>query len=174
MNRPIFLLCLLLTSQFLGAQNEHPSFTPATERITSFEQRKKLEASSLVNAIEFEQIGPVVQSGRVSEVAVDPMDPTHFFVAYASGGLWETHNNGTSFKPMFQNEMVMSLGAIAVDWKNGIIWLGSGEVNSSRSSYSGTGIFKSTDGGKTFSHMVLGESHHLGRIVIHPENPEVV
>ncbi|MCB0654315.1 MAG: glycosyl hydrolase [Saprospiraceae bacterium] len=174
MNRPIFLLCLLLTSQFLGAQNEHPSFTPATERITSFEQRKKLEASSLVNAIEFEQIGPVVQSGRVSEVAVDPMDPTHFFVAYASGGLWETHNNGTSFKPMFQNEMVMSLGAIAVDWKNGIIWLGSGEVNSSRSSYSGTGIFKSTDGGKTFSHMGLGESHHIGRIVIHPENPEVV
>lgn len=173
MNRPILLLCLLLSAQFLWGQNDQPSFTPATERIRSFEQRKKLEVSSIVNAVEFEQIGPVVQSGRVSEVAVDPEEPTHFFVAYASGGLWETHNNGTSFEPLFQNEMVMSLGAIAVNWKKDIIWLGSGEVNSSRSSYSGTGIFKSTDGGKTFSHMGLGESHHIGRIVLHPDNQEV-
>jgi photosystem II stability/assembly factor-like uncharacterized protein len=171
MNRSISLLLWLLVANFIFAQNDQPAFTPATERITSFEQRQMLEAKSIVNAIKFEQIGPVVQSGRVSEIAVDPKDPTHFYVAYSSGGLWETRNNGTSFTPLFQNEMVMTLGAIKIDWKNNTIWLGSGEVNSSRSSYSGTGIYKSSDGGKTFKHMGLGESHHIGRIVLHPNNP---
>ncbi len=174
MTRPIFLLCLLLITSVLKAQNDQPAFTPAGERVDSYQQRQQLGSTSLVNAIEFKQIGPVVQSGRVSEIAVDPADPTHFYVAYASGGLWETRNNGTSFNPLFQNEMVMTLGAVEVNWKNNIIWLGTGEVNSSRSSYAGTGVFKSTDGGKTFQHAGLAESHHIGRIVIHPDNPDIV
>jgi photosystem II stability/assembly factor-like uncharacterized protein len=174
MTRSIFTLTMLLITITLLAQNDQPASTPAKERIESYQQRQQLASNSLVNTLEFNQIGPVVQSGRVSEIAVDPKDPTHFFVAYASGGLWETHNNGTSFTPLFQNEMVMTLGAIEVDWKNNIIWLGTGEVNSSRSSYAGTGIFKSTDGGKTFLHSGLPESHHIGRIVVHPDNPSIV
>lgn len=174
MTRPISFFLFLLITPFLSAQNDQPVFTPAKERIQSFEKRQQLEANSIVNAIPFEQIGPVVQSGRVSEIAVNPEDPTHFYVAYSSGGLWETRNNGTSFTPLFQDEMVMTLGAIEVDWKNNIIWLGTGEVNSSRSSYSGTGIFKSSDGGKTWNYSGLPESHHIGRIVIHPQNPDVL
>jgi hypothetical protein len=84
-------------------------------------------------------------SGRVVDIDVNPDDPTIFYVAYASGGLWKTTNNGISFYPLFDNESAISLGDIAVDWKNNIIYAGSGENNSSRSSYSGTGIYKSTD-----------------------------
>ncbi len=113
-------------------------------------------------------------SGRVADVEVSPSDPSHFYVAYASGGLWKTENNGTSFRPIFDKEMVMTIGDIAVNWQRNIIWAGTGEVNSSRSSYSGTGVFKSTDGGKSWQHMGLGESHHIGRIVLHPTDPNTV
>ncbi|MEL7119947.1 MAG: glycosyl hydrolase, partial [Bacteroidota bacterium] len=99
--------------------------------------------------------------------------PSHFFVGYSSGGLFKTENNGITFTPLFDDEMVMTIGDIAVDWDRDIIWIGTGEVNSSRSSYSGTGIFKSFDGGKTWEHAGLEESHHIGRIILHPSNPDI-
>lgn len=148
-----------------------PSHTPATDRIRSFEQRKELASTSIANGISFRNIGPTVMSGRVADVEVSPTDPSHFYVAYASGGLWKTENNGTSFRPLFDQEMVMTIGDIAINWQRNIIWVGTGEVNSSRSSYSGTGIFKSADGGKSWQHLGLGESHHIGRIVLHPTDP---
>jgi hypothetical protein len=114
-------------------------------------------------------------SGRAVDIDVSPFDPTIFYVAYASGGLWKTTNNGISFKPVFDNQIVMTIGDIAIDWKhNETIWIGTGESNSSRSSYSGFGIFKSTDQGKTFQHKGLDETHHIGRIIIHPDNPDVI
>lgn len=170
MNR-IILVFFLFYSCNLFAQLDQPPFTPATERIKSFDQRKQLEAASIINEIEFSSIGPSVFSGRVSDVDVSPTDPSHFYVAYSSGGLWKTENNGQSFSPLFDNEMVMTMGDVAVDWQNNIIWVGTGEVNSSRSSYAGTGVFKSTDGGKTWEHLGLGESHHIGRIILHPTDP---
>ena len=148
--------------------------TAAGKRIQSFQQRKALADKSIVNTVEFESIGPTVFSGRVSDIDVSPLDPTHFYVAYASGGLWKTTNNGMSFEPLFDHEMVMTVGDFAVDWKSNTIWLGSGEVNSSRSSYAGTGIFKSADGGKTWQHVGLGESHHIGRIILHPTDPNTI
>ncbi len=169
--RSLFSLLFLLTFCTLAYSQLEPPFTPAVERIKSFEQRKKLIDNSLLGDIAFTNIGPAVQSGRVADLDVSPTDPTHFYVAYASGGLWKTVNNGTSFEPLFDREMVMTIGDIAVDWATNTIWVGTGEVNSSRSSYSGTGVFKSTDGGKTWSHLGLGESHHIGRIVLHPSNP---
>lgn len=169
--RSLFSLLFLLSSCTLVYSQLEPPFTPAVERIKSFEQRKKLIDNSLLGEIAFTNIGPAVQSGRVADLDVSPTDPTHFYVAYASGGLWKTVNNGTSFEPLFDREMVMTIGDIAVDWASSTIWVGTGEVNSSRSSYSGTGIFKSTDNGKTWSHLGLGESHHIGRIVLHPSNP---
>ncbi len=164
--------CLLsLTAQ---AQLTQPPFTPAVERIKSFEQRQAMDANSIVNTVPFRSVGPSVQSGRVVDLDVSPNDPSHFYVAYASGGLWKTDNNGTSFLPLFDKEMVMTIGDIAVDWKRKTIWVGTGEVNSSRSSYSGTGIFKSTDSGKTWKHLGLGESHHIGRIILHPTDPNTL
>ncbi len=169
----LFLFFCLLFSLSAASQSEQPPFTAASDRINSFDQRQALEKNAIVKGVEFRSIGPSVSSGRVIDVAVSPTDPSHFYVAYASGGLWKTENNGTSFTPLFDTEMVMTIGDIAVDWSNNTIWLGSGEVNSSRSSYAGTGVFKSTDGGKTWTYLGLGESHHIGRIILHPDNPQI-
>ncbi len=165
------LFNIFICLPFFAFPQEQPPYTPASERIASFEQRQDLAAASLVHGIEFRSIGPSVFGGRVADLEVWDEDPTHFYVAYASGGLWKTTNNGTSFEPLFDDQMVMTIGDIAVDWDRQTIWLGSGEVNSSRSSYAGTGLFKSTDGGATWQYLGLGESHHIGRIVLHPEDP---
>ena len=119
-------------------------------------------------------IGPTVQGGRVTDIDVNPNDPTEFFIAYASGGLWHTLDNGISFAPLFQEEQVMTIGDIAVNWSQGIIFIGTGEQNSSRSSYAGKGVYKSTDMGKTWMHLGLDDTHHISRILVHPTNPEVV
>ncbi len=148
--------------------------TPFAERWQGYEQRKVLKNNSLVTNIPFRNIGPTVFSCRVVDIDVNPKDPSIFYVAYASGGLWKTENNGQSFVPIFDNEAVMTIGEIAVNWDKNIIWVGTGENNSSRSSYSGTGMYRSDDGGKNWKHLGLGESHHIGRIVLHPTNPEVV
>lgn len=151
-----------------------PKVTDGKSRLESIQKRKLTEENSIGNQIHFRNVGPTVMSGRVTDLEVDPTDATHFYVAYASGGLWETVNNGTSFTPIFDYEAVMTIGDIAVDWKNKIIWVGTGENNSSRSSYSGVGIFKSPDNGKTWTHSGLEESHHISRIVLHPTDPNIV
>ena len=157
-----------------NSPSQQPPFTPAERRIQSMDERKKLEQNSLVSQVQFRNVGPTIMSGRISDVDVNPKDPTQFYVSYASGGLWFTNNNGMSFTPVFDQEIVMTIGDIAVDWERNIIWVGTGENNSSRSSYSGVGIYKSADGGKTWKYEGLGESHHIGRIVLNPDNPDVV
>jgi photosystem II stability/assembly factor-like uncharacterized protein len=145
--------------------------TPANQRLESYQQRQNLREASIVNGIAFRNVGPTVMSGRVADIDVWEKDPTHFYVAYASGGLWKTENNGLSFTQLFENEAVMTIGDIAVDWDSNTIWVGTGEVNSSRSSYAGAGVYKSTDGGKTWSQLGLEETHHIGRILLHPDDP---
>lgn len=129
---------------------------------------------SIVKNIPFTNIGPNIMSGRVVDLAVNSNDPTEFYVAYASGGLWYTNNNGTSFTPVLDNSPTQNIGAIAVDWKTKTIWVGTGENNSSRSSYAGIGILKSTDQGKTWQNMGLTDSHHIGSILINPNNSNEV
>ncbi len=136
--------------------------------------KKKLENASIVKNIPFENIGPSIMSGRVVDLAINPENTTEFYVAYASGGLWYTLNNGTTFEPVLDNAETINVGDIAVDWKNDIIWVGTGENNSSRSSYAGTGILKSIDKGKTWVNVGLIDSHHIGRILINPNNPNEV
>lgn len=146
--------------------------TTADERQKGMVVRKALEQKSLLKDAKFRNIGPTVMSGRVTDVEVNPQDPTEFYVAYASGGLWQTKNNGQSFTPLFDNEDVMTIGDIAVKWYgNRIIWVGTGEVNSSRSSYAGNGVYKSSDNGKTWEYLGLPESHHIGKIQLHPTDP---
>lgn len=148
--------------------------TSAEDRLKKIQQRKALEQNSLVNNIKFRNIGPVTMSGRVVDIEANPEDPTEFYSAYASGGLWHTTNNGQSFNSVFDSEDILTIGDIAVDWKSRTIWIGTGEVNSSRSSYAGIGVYKSTDNGKTWSYHGLSESHHIGKILLHPTDPNTI
>jgi len=161
------ILAILVTLlPFLVFSQTSP--TPAPARLEGQNRRQILQENSLVANVPFRSIGPSIQSGRVDDLDVSPTDPTHFYVAYASGGLWKTENNGQSFTPVFDDEMVMTIGDIAVDWKRNVVWVGTGEVNSSRSSYAGAGMFRSNDGGKTWQHRGLEETQHIGRVVLHP------
>ncbi|MCK0131142.1 glycosyl hydrolase [Flavobacteriaceae bacterium F08102] len=129
------------------------------------------QAQSLVKNIPFKNIGPSIMSGRVVDLDVNPDKPSEFYVAYASGGLWYTNNNGTSFTSITENAPTQNMGDIAVEWNSGTIYIGTGESNSSRSSYAGIGILKSTDNGKTWTNIGLPNSQHIGRMVIHGDNP---
>ena len=137
-------------------------------------QKRQMMDNSIVKNVPFENIGPSVMSGRVVDIDVNPNQPIEFYVGYASGGLWYTANNGTTFEPVLDSSDTQNVGDIAVDWKNGTIWVGTGENNSSRSSYAGIGILKSTDKGTTWQHMGLADSHHIGRIILNPNNPDEV
>jgi photosystem II stability/assembly factor-like uncharacterized protein len=184
MKKLLFLASLSWLSLTLFAQkkkniptpNPVAVVNPQPDRMKSFEQRKALEAASLVSNVKFRSVGPTVMSGRVVDIDVNNDNPIEFLVAYASGGLWRTRNNGVSFEPLFDNEAVMTIGDIAVDWKTKgqTIWIGTGESNSSRSSYAGNGLYKSEDGGKTWQYRGLPESHHIGRIVLHPTDPNTL
>ncbi|WP_205501611.1 VPS10 domain-containing protein [Rufibacter psychrotolerans] len=176
--KPLYPLVLagLLSLPAVAQKNKEkqPAFTPAKARLEGCQQRLQLQKNSLVGNVPFRNVGPTVMSGRVVDLDVNPADPTHFYVAYASGGLWRTTNNGISFEPLFDRETVITIGDIAVDWKSNTIWVGTGEANSSRSSYSGVGVYKSTDGGKTWQYKGLPESHHIGRIILNPTDPNTV
>ncbi len=150
---------------------------PATssEAIKSGIETKTAQLSnSLVKNIPFKSIGPTIMSGRVVDLAVNLKNPTEFYAAYASGGLWHTVNNGTSFEPIMDNAPTQNIGCVSVDFNNGTIWVGTGEINASRSSYAGIGIFKSNDKGKTWQNMGLADSHHISSILINPKNPDEV
>ena len=129
---------------------------------------------SIFNNVKFENVGPTIMSGRVVDVDVNPDDPTEFYVGYASGGVWHTKNNGTTFNSIMDNALTQNVGDIAVNWKNKVIWVGTGEVNSSRSSYAGIGILKTSDNGKSWQNMGLKDSHHISRIVLNPANPDEI
>jgi photosystem II stability/assembly factor-like uncharacterized protein len=153
--------------------NPYPR-TPASERLAAGEQRRAMIERSLLTGVEMKSVGPTVMSGRVVDVDVNPDDPTHFYVAYASGGVWRTQTNGQSFEPVFDTLAVMTIGDIAVDWGRGErLWVGTGENNASRSSYAGAGIWVRDDTTSAFRHTGLGETHRTGRIVLHPDDPDV-
>ncbi|WGH74707.1 glycosyl hydrolase [Tenacibaculum tangerinum] len=148
--------------------------TSAEKIRKALQQKEQLTVTSTVKNIAFESIGPTIMSGRVVDVDVNPENTTEFYVGYASGGLWYTNNNGTTFTPVLDSSPTQNVGDIAVDWKKGTLWVGTGENNSSRSSYAGIGILKSTDKGKTWKNMGLTDSHHIGRILINPNNSDEV
>lgn len=132
-------------------------------------------SQELLSFFKYRPIGPTRQSGRFVDFAVPEGQAYTFYAATASGGLWKTSNNGISFEPIFDHEKVFSIGDIAVAPSDpNIVWVGTGEANNSRSAYWGDGVYKSTDGGKTWKNMGLKESHHIGRIVIHPQNPDLL
>ena len=136
---------------------------------------QSLTEATLAN-LEYREIGPTRQSGRFVDIAVPSDDPHTFYIATASGHLWKTTNRGITFDVLFDEQPdIFSIGAIAVAPSDSdVLYLGSGEANNSRSSYWGDGVYKSTDAGETWTNVGLPMSQHIGRIVVHPTNPDVV
>ena len=125
--------------------------------------------------LEFREIGPATMGGRIDDFAVVESNPNIVFVGVAAGGVWKTVNNGTTWEPVFDKEAVSTIGDIAIAPSDpSIVWVGSGEPNNRQSSSWGDGVYKSVDGGKTWQRMGLAATHHIGRVVIHPRNPDVV
>jgi len=127
------------------------------------------------SALKFRSIGPALSSGRIGDFAIDPRNPYHYYVAVCSGGVWETHNAGVTFEPIFDGEGSYSIGCVTLAPSNpNIVWVGTGENNSQRSVAYGDGVYKSVDGGKSWQNMGLERSLHVGKILVHPTDPDVV
>jgi photosystem II stability/assembly factor-like uncharacterized protein len=125
--------------------------------------------------LELRGIGPALVSGRVIDVAVDPRDTRVWYVATAGGGVWKTTNAGTTFTPLFDDQGSFSIGCVTVDPNDSLtVWVGSGENNAQRSVSWGDGVYKSVDGGKSWTNAGLGKSEHIGRIVVDPRDSKVV
>ena len=156
------VLCLALAAFAIAARAQQPD---------------RLDA--VLKGLTFRNIGPFRTAAWVTEVAV-PETPLHdhlytIYAATRSGGLWKTTNAGTTWTPISDSVGAAAVGAVAIAPSNpSIVWMGTGDQANARSSYSGTGVFKSVDAGATWQFMGLPDSHHIARIVIHPKNPDIV
>ncbi len=128
-----------------------------SKRKKSAASAKQFELTSeMLKMLNFRSIGPAAYSGRISDLAVNPDNTSEYYVGVASGGLWKTVNHGTSFEPIFDKQSVFSIGCLAMDPNNSnVVWVGTGENNSQRNLAYGDGVYKTTDGGKTFTNMGL-------------------
>ncbi len=129
----------------------------------------------LLKSFEYRALGPARQGARILTVAAHESDPFTFYLAVASGGVWKTVNNGTTFTPVFDDAGRLTFGALAIAPSDpNVLWVGTGDAASGRITIIGDGVYKSTDAGKTWTHMGLKETRHIGRIAIHPKNPDIV
>ncbi len=141
------------------------------------EAKEKTEGidSMLLSGLKWRGIGPALTSGRIADFAVNPKNHSEWYVAVASGNVWKTNNNGTTFKPIFDKYGSYSTGVITMDPGNpNLLWLGTGENNHQRALGYGDGVYKSEDGGESWKNMGLKESRHIGGIVVDPRNSDVV
>lgn len=166
MKRVIFLLLAILIAA-------PASFAKKKEE--KEEKQKSFVSSELVNGLKWRSIGPAWASGRIADFAVNPKNPKEYYVGVASGHVWKTTNNGTTWKPVFDNYGAYSIGVVELDPNNhNVVWVGTGENNHQRALGYGDGVYKSLDGGKSFKNMGLKESRQIGGIVIDPRNSNVV
>ena len=127
---------------------------------------------SALSNLQWRNIGPAIMGGRVSDLAVVESNPAMFYVATATGGVWLTRNNGTTWEPIFDNQETSSIGDVTVAPSNpNVVWVGTGEPQNRQSSPWGNGVYRSLDAGKNWTHLGLSETHHIARIVVHPTDP---
>jgi photosystem II stability/assembly factor-like uncharacterized protein len=139
------------------------------------EEKKGGMTADTFSGLKFRLIGPAVASGRVMSIAVNPKNKFEYYVGVASGGVWKTVNDGTTWTPVFDGEGSYSIGWVALDPNDSsVVWVGSGESNSQRSVAYGDGIYRSVDGGKSWENLGLKKSEHIGRVVIDPRDSKVV
>ena len=164
----LLIACSMLSVQTASSQRRGRNAAPQDA------QKSGISSSSFSN-LKFRSVGPASYSGRISDFAVNPENPSEYYVGTAAGGLWHTENKGTTFKPIFDGQSVFSIGALAMDPKNPfILWVGTGENNTQRNLAYGDGVYKTTDGGKSFTNMGLKKSEHIGKIMIDPRSSNTV
>jgi photosystem II stability/assembly factor-like uncharacterized protein len=133
------------------------------------------ESENPFKGLEFRNIGPAMTSGRIADIAIHPENENIWYVAVGSGGVWKTTNSGTTWKPLFDKEKVYSIGCVTIDPNNPhTIWVGTGENVGGRHAGFGDGIYVSHDDGMTWKNMGLENSEHLSKIIVHPENSDIV
>ncbi len=142
-------------------------------------RNKKNDASKTekvsLNAFKLRNVGPAFLSGRIADIAIHPENENVWYIAVGSGGVWMTDNAGTTWNPIFDSQPTYSIGSVDIDPSNpSIIWVGSGENVGGRHVGYGDGVYKSSDGGKTWKNMGLKNSEHISEIIIHPDNSNVV
>src|SRR5687768_257634 len=154
-----------LYAQRGGAKTAKTDTTPKAPDVTA----------GTIAGLSARAIGPAVMGGRVLNVAVHPANPGIMYVGTASGGLWKTSNGGAQWTPLMDGEGSYSIGWVTIDPNNAnVIWVGTGERNSQRSVAYGDGVYKSDDGGRSWTNVGLKNSEHIGRIVVHPKNSNIV
>ena len=187
-----FFSCITLFSQTTTAtkpkdadkpETSNPQGKKSAKKETKQEEKKdesKDEKKPGMNAdtfsgLKFRSIGPGVESGRVMSIAVNPKNVYEYYVGVASGGVWKTVNDGTTWSPVFEDQPSYSIGWVAMDPNDpSVVWVGAGESNSQRSVSYGDGIYRSADGGKNWENLGLKKSEHIGRVVIDPRDSKVV
>lgn len=146
-----------------------------SEVLTSFQERKKLAETSWLKNYPARNIGPTVQGGRIIDIDVNLKNTKEFYVAYASGGIFKTVNNGITFEPIFDNQDALGVGDMALSQSDSkIIYVGTGEKNSSRSSYAGSGVYKTNNGGASWEFLGLAGTQHISRVIIDPQDNNTV
>ncbi|MFN5546993.1 MAG: VPS10 domain-containing protein, partial [Bacteroidota bacterium] len=166
----VLTLGALLTAPQVGAQKSATSKAPSTVKATTSAVADSL-IKPILGQVNFRMIGPATTSGRIVDIAVNPLNKSEYYLAAAYGGVWKTSNGGTTYQPIFDSYGTQSIGCLALDPKNpNILWVGTGENNNQRSVGYGNGIYRSLDGGKSFENMGLKLSEHIGMIKIDPTN----
>ena len=169
-----YIVLLLIVAAF-GAASAQDRPSSGTDRMKAFNAQKALMAKSPYKDLQWRNIGPDNISGRVSEVLGVPGNRNIIWASFASGGFWKTEDGGKSWKSLFDNEGTLSVGSFGVAPSDpNIIYLGSGEANIFRASLPGMGVYKSTDGGKSWKHIGLENTSTISRVIVHPTNPNMV
>ncbi|MCB1035475.1 MAG: hypothetical protein KDD47_16755 [Acidobacteria bacterium] len=170
-NLPSILLFVLLTAVAGLASAEKKPVKPSAKG----EEKAEIFSAETFEGLAFRGIGPALTSGRIIDFAVHPKNRKVYYVAVASGGVWKTVNGGTSWESLFDDEGSYSIGCVTLDPNNpDVVWVGTGENNSQRSVGYGDGVYKSLDGGKSWTKMGLETSEHIARIVVDPRDSDVV
>lgn len=165
------ILCLLLAAVTLATGQ--PTTPVQVEQ--SYQQRKSLAANSPLKNYPVRPVGPTLRGGRIVDIEVNLSNTREFYVGYASGGIFRTRNNGITFEPVFDHQDALGIGDLALAASDPkILYVGTGEKNGSRSSYAGSGVYKTTDGGTSWQHVGLTGTQHVSRVLIHPEDVNTV
>ena len=171
-NTGVFVTGLLVFTSILGCSEQ--VYAQESQQVdTSKEDASR--AKLVTGSLKFRSVGPAFMSGRIGDLAIDPVEPNTWYVAVASGGLWKTTNAGTTFTPIFDNKPSYSMGCVSIDpLKHTTVWLGTGENNGGRHIGFGDGIYVSHDSGKSWQHKGLKESEHISKILVDPRDSKVV